>query len=626
MNYTGGRVNMKKNIDSVIDRIDLMLKTTPESYSTSNQLKAHREFLIDSKDYLEDSNHTIAFIGKVGVGKTTALSKLLNLLDGNGNEVLQTGSGRTTVCEVEVRESNRVSIEIEPYSNEEIEKYLEEFHMHIENKTSNKTSQSESFTLSSEIERALRNMLELKIRRFMENGKRKRVDDAVELYNKCNSKDEFYQELLHRIDLANRTTTELVATTSDYKEWIRSNFEDINNGKNKNISLPKKIIININESPVKIPKINLSVLDTKGVDETANRQDIESRLKDSRTISVICTSFNDAPDRVSTDILRYMKDSGLTKYISKRIIIFVLDKKGEAESISDLRYMDITEDMELKEIGREIRKEQIEGSLKNSLGLEDIDIVFFNSKEDGTEELMSILTNKVLDLRKEHENQVELIIELVDEIEKQIDTKLSSEAFQTIKNSVSVWIKEAKNIHCNLKKNFSHISKIILDKGTHPSSVRACVNRRGEWYSLDYYKILSDDSRYQSVKAFDESKNELSHIISNMLKQESLKYQKSTLISIQNVLEKRVEEIYEEAYAMGACVYEDDLYEDDNLWSNMIWEWGKGPGYKNRIANITEQWFLNQDYDAFDKEKSNILNSMWQELLIEINNLIENEN
>jgi hypothetical protein len=321
-----------------------------------------------------------------------------------------------------------------------------------------------------------------------------------------------------------------------------------------------------------------------------------------------------------------MKDSGLTKYISKRIIIFVLDKKGEAESISDLRYMDITEDMELKEIGREIRKEQIEGSLKNSLGLEDIDIVFFNSKEDGTEELMSILTNKVLDLRKEHENQVELIIELVDEIEKQIDTKLSSEAFQTIKNSVSVWIKEAKNIHCNLKKNFSHISKIILDKGTHPSSVRACVNRRGEWYSLDYYKILSDDSRYQSVKAFDESKNELSHIISNMLKQESLKYQKSTLISIQNVLEKRVEEIYEEAYAMGACVYEDDLYEDDNLWSNMIWEWGKGPGYKNRIANITEQWFLNQDYDAFDKEKSNILNSMWQELLIEINNLIENEN
>ena len=472
---------MKKNIDSVIDRIDLMLKTTPESYSTSKQLMVHREFLIESTNYLKNFNHTIAFIGKVGVGKTTALSKLLNLLDGNGNEVLQTGSGRTTVCEVEVRESNRVSIEIEPYSNEEIEKYLEEFHMHIENKTSNKTSQSESFTLSSEIERALRNMLELKIRRFMENGKRKRVDDAVELYNKCNSKDEFYQELLHRIDLANRTTTELVATTSDYKEWIRSNFEDINNGKNKNISLPKKIIINIDENPVNIPNINLSFLDTKGVDETVNRQDIENLLKDSYTISVLCTSFNDAPDKVNTGTLKYMKDSGLTKYISERIIILVLDKNGEAEAIPDLEEPDL-------EDGREIRKEQIEGDLKNSLGLEDIDIVFFNSKEDGTEELMSILTDKVLDLRKEHENKVKTIIESLDEIEKQIDTQLSSEALQRIRESVLVWIEDAKNIQCKLKKNFTHILDTIQDKGTHASVIRACVNRRGQWHNLDYYK------------------------------------------------------------------------------------------------------------------------------------------
>ena len=609
----------KDHISLAIDRIDSMLKTTPKSYSTYKQLEVHKEFLIESRDYLKDFNHTIAFIGKVGVGKTTALSKLLNLIDGNGKELLQTGGGFTTLCEVEIRESNRVSIEIEPYSNEEIEKYLEEFHMHIENKTSNKTSQSESFTLSSEIERALRNMLELKIRRFMENGKRKRVDDAVELYNKCNSKDEFYQELLHRIDLANRTTTELVATTSDYKEWIRSNFEDINNGKNKNISLPKKIIINIDENPVNIPNINLSFLDTKGVDETVNRQDIENLLKDSYTISVLCTSFNDAPDKVNTGTLKYMKDSGLTKYISERIIILVLDKNGEAEAIPDLEEPDL-------EDGREIRKEQIEGDLKNSLGLEDIDIVFFNSKEDGTEELMSILTDKVLDLRKEHENKVKTIIESLDEIEKQIDTQLSSEALQRIRESVLVWIEDAKNIQCKLKKNFTHILDTIQDKGTHASVIRACVNRRGQWHNLDYYKILSDASRYQTVKAFDESRNELSCIISNMLGQKGLRYQKGTLNSIQNILENRVEKIYQEAYDRGRNDYFNGLYTDDNLWLNMIQEWGKGTGYKNRISDHTEQWFLYQDYDTFDKKNSEKLNLMWQELLIEINNLIENEN
>ncbi len=138
-------------------------------------------------------------------------------------------------------------------------------------------------------------------------------------------------------------------------------------------------------------------MDTKGVDETANRQDIENQLKDTRTISILCTSFNDAPDKVTTDILRYMKDSGLTKYISKRAIILVLDKN----SIVDLEELDLEE-------GREIRKEQIERDLKNSLNLDNIEIVFFNSKEDSSKELTSILTNKLLSLREEHKNQENL--------------------------------------------------------------------------------------------------------------------------------------------------------------------------------------------------------------------------
>ena len=120
------------DIDLTIKRIDLMLNKTPASY-TFKQLKVHREFLIESSNYLKNNHHKIAFIGKVGVGKTTAISKLLNLMDGN-NELLQTGGGRTTICEVEIRESDKISIEIEPYSNEEIRKYLEEFSFHIEAK------------------------------------------------------------------------------------------------------------------------------------------------------------------------------------------------------------------------------------------------------------------------------------------------------------------------------------------------------------------------------------------------------------------------------------------------------------------------------------------------------------
>ncbi len=247
---------MRYDINLITNRIDLMLNKTPKSYSTYKQLKVHREFLIESTDYLKNFNHTIAFIGKVGVGKTTAISKLLNLINNNGQEVLQTGGGRTTICEVEICDSNTTFIKIEPYSNSEIKKYLKEFSLYIENKALEKSSiqNKEAFTLSSEIERTLRNMLKLKIKRFKNNGISKRIDEAIELYKRYNSKDKFYQNLIERIDLPNRNITELFFFGLNDKEWIKNNFKAINNGNNENISLPKKIIINYNKNPIWIQK------------------------------------------------------------------------------------------------------------------------------------------------------------------------------------------------------------------------------------------------------------------------------------------------------------------------------------------------------------------------------------
>ena len=206
---------MNHDIDLITNRIELILEKTPKSYSTYKQLKVHREFLIESIDYLKNFNHTVAFIGKVGVGKTTAISKLLNLIDSNGQELLQTGGGRTTICEVEICDNDNISIRVEPYSNNEVKKYLEEFSLYIENKVLEKstTQREEPFTLSSEIERALRNMLKLKIKRFKDNGKSRRIDEAIELYNTYNSKDKFYQNLIERIDLPNRNITITFYTT-----------------------------------------------------------------------------------------------------------------------------------------------------------------------------------------------------------------------------------------------------------------------------------------------------------------------------------------------------------------------------------------------------------------------------
>jgi hypothetical protein len=165
--------NLKNKIDSILDKL-------PKSDSSYKRLENHKEMLSDSKLYLESLKHTVAFIGSVGVGKTSAICNLLDLQE-NNEPLLKTGSGRTTVCEVEIKEGEELGILVQPYEEKEFFSYLEEFVYHI---TGNKDGTID-FELSSEIERALRNMLGLKIKRKRDsNGKIKKIDPAVELYKK----------------------------------------------------------------------------------------------------------------------------------------------------------------------------------------------------------------------------------------------------------------------------------------------------------------------------------------------------------------------------------------------------------------------------------------------------------
>ena len=92
-----------------------------------NQLKLLKTNLQSSREYLASTDHPIAFIGSIGVGKTTAICKLLGLVDEKGESILSTSSGRTTLCEVEVRRGPHTRILITPCSSDEISSFLGDF-------------------------------------------------------------------------------------------------------------------------------------------------------------------------------------------------------------------------------------------------------------------------------------------------------------------------------------------------------------------------------------------------------------------------------------------------------------------------------------------------------------------
>lgn len=594
--------NLKNKIDSILDKL-------PKSDNSYKRLENHKEMLSDSKLYLESLKHTVAFIGSVGVGKTSAICNLLDLQE-NNEPLLKTGSGRTTVCEVEIKEGEELGILVQPYEKKEIFSYLEEFAYHI---TGNKDGTID-FELSSEIERALRNMLGLKIKRKRDsNGKIKKIDPAVELYKKISNPNEFFNKLKALINLENRTLINIKPKSKDTESWISGEFLNINNGLNKNVSLPKKIIIKLNRKLMD-SDIKLSVIDTKGVDQTANREDIDYQLKNSRNISILCTKFNDAPDKVTETLLTHMKDSGLIDYIEERVIILVLDRDNEAESIADLDEPDLEE-------GRFVREEQIQKDLEHSLKINKVDIIFFNSKKDNGCELLKKINTKLDTLRNIHSNRLALINEAVDSIEESANTQLAKDSESAVKESVLAWIKKAIIKKTLFKKKFSALSKEIQSKSTHASSLRGSVNRNGVWNNFNYYLTIRNLYRYQVVADFDLLRTELIAILENMESQSKYCYSLPLISQVKNTTNKRLEEIYTYSSNLADNNFKESLFEDTIFWTRLQSEWGKGSGYKDRIASQTENWFIEQDYKSIENLITKSVNDSWDRFLNEVSGL-----
>lgn len=125
--------NLRDNILEELDKNEVD-EFDKDSYEMMLEKLSELEKLLSVKEF------NLVFIGQKGVGKTTAISNLFNLLidrnvTGKGRsrkvieEILETGAGGTTVCDVEINQSptETSQILIEPYCDNDILNEIETF-------------------------------------------------------------------------------------------------------------------------------------------------------------------------------------------------------------------------------------------------------------------------------------------------------------------------------------------------------------------------------------------------------------------------------------------------------------------------------------------------------------------
>ena len=319
-------------------------------------------------------------------------------------------------------------------------------------------------------------------------------------------------------------------------------------------------------------------------------------------------------------LLRSAKQAGLGQRIIPETVLLVLDRKGEAADITDIDgpVGDKTE-------GREIRQEQMEADFSQSIYLNDLEIQFLDAQADDKTILSDRFIQKVQDLRMTHSNRLTDIEKAVDDIAANLQSKATEEAQKQVRNTLKPWLEKALNRSPELKEYFLPLVHAIRDKGTYAASIRASVNRSGEWHNLDYYQILASGAREQVVGQIGQLNDELLTLLGNMLEQAELKPAHSLIKQIKHTTEKRLDILYEQVFTKGRSIYESSLKGDRVLWQQLYGEWGQGSGYKGRIADNTQEWFHSEHYPTFERQVSEKAAEAWQRYIEEFQSILGRE-
>ena len=93
--------------------------------------------------------------------------------------------------------------------------------------------------------------------------------------------------------------------------WLEDIFRQVNNGRHPEFSIPRVIEVMLPENILGEETLKLRLVDTKGIDATAERADLERHLIDPRAVVVLCTGFKEAPAVTGQALLERARAAGI---------------------------------------------------------------------------------------------------------------------------------------------------------------------------------------------------------------------------------------------------------------------------------------------------------------------------
>ncbi len=596
------------------------------------QANLHRESLMRAVEFLTDTNHSVAFVGEIGVGKSTAICGLTGLLlppDPKApaalskRVVLQTGSGRVTLCEVQLRSEAKTSfgLLVSPQPQEEVFRSVSDFCSSIidafHGKNGNPNIESESRGVSEELNKAIRNMANLaRTPGRSPDGKPIRIDPAMALAKACNGNlAELTAEVLKRMRLDQRNSTEFRFEATDLVvglRQLRDLFANVNMGLLPDVSLPRRIDLIV---PVRLlgeRPFNVRVIDTKGIDDTAIRPDIRAYLDDPRTVTVLCSGFRNAPDMTLRLLMENLASTGADKALSERVVLLVLARAQEVSDTKD----DVGNSAETAEEGYRIKQDQVSWSLNQVSGTQELPILFLDVLNDDHHAIVEQLAQAVTRLRDLHSKRLGQIGSAIEELIQRHGEEQTQKAQEKVRNRLRIFISQhlspALSVH-----NF-YDSLVSAARNTNARTVWASTTRKGTWPGMEAYHLLGTGTAIDAQRRTQPLFAGLDELLNNMLGDTELEPARDYLNELRRNIPTWRERFLNEATVSGREIFRAELFVDESVWSECVGYWGQtkalGGTYRNHIANRLKEWCESHPHLAEATERH--IQSAWRECFL----------
>lgn len=604
--------------EDALNDIEAFLGDESRPWPLRRQIERHKETLIKGATYLQKMNHSIAFIGPIGVGKSTGLSFLFDLLvpatlaaKPIDRPVLETGAGGTTICEVHIKQGPEFGISLLPMTDGELRELVADFCAARWGVLKGEMKDAaDNAGVSREHDRAIRNMSGLTRRRSTEKGKIVYFDPITDLVAACASEDEFRTRVLEMMRLPERNRRELwydSATRQHPMEWVTKTFREVNNGRLAEVSLPTSIDLIIPEFGRSFGELEISVIDTKGVDDVAVREDLDLRLKDPRTAVVFCSRFNDAPGVTSRALLQHMQQTYSEPVNTGKVSILALPRSDEARAMKDDAGEVAMDDAE----GYAFKQMQVE----NELAAEDlagVPMVFFNVQSDDPATIREALFGQLNRMRSTVETRLFDLCAAADEVMKNHEAQALIAAMEEVAERLNSFLQTHPKLPARERHAYSEALTTIRDV-RYASTLWAATRRNGEYSGLNIVHQIgvgaAKDARARSERWFASLKD----YIAVMKKDEGLKLASKTIDQMGRSAVTSRTAYLEAIQRAGMEVYRDPLSQAP-VWTTCAAHWGAGSGFKLRVARDLEAWF--DDRNDLKDKLEDIATTLWEQLVI----------